>query len=208
MILNRIAFPATIVAAIVLASAIPSHAQIENQLKAYTGANATGYLKPLADAFGADLNDGLFNSAYVPTSGFHLNIELRMMSVIFGPDDETFIATTEGNFTPAQQVVAPTVVGPGDAKIVIGDGGTSFAFPGGFSLHSFALAVPQLRISSLGGTEALVRYFAINTGDVEIGDISLIGFGLRHKSPSTFRRGFRWIWRAGSSTRDSTWAAT
>ena len=45
---------------ILLPAASPSFSQIEDQLSAYTGRNATGYLQPLADAFGADLNDGLF----------------------------------------------------------------------------------------------------------------------------------------------------
>ncbi len=169
-----------VVIILILASASVSFAQIEDQISAYTGINGTGYLQPLADAFGADLNDGLFHSAYIPPTGLHINLELRIMSVIFGDDDKTFSALTEGSFAPEQTVNAPTVVGPGDATLVLGSNGTSFAFPGGFSLHSFALAVPQLRISSFSGTEALIRYFAVNTGDVEIGDISLFGFGIRH----------------------------
>ncbi len=159
---------------------VPSSAQIEDQLKAYTGDNGTGYLQPLADAFGSDLNCGLFHSAHIPETGVHISFGFRVMSVIFGSDDRTFGATTESGFSPKRTTQAPTVVGPGEAVLVDGNGGTQFAFPGGFDLNSFALAVPQLRIGAFRGTEALIRFFAINTGDVELGNISIFGFGLRH----------------------------
>ncbi len=157
-----------------------SNAQIEDQLSAYTGKNATGYLQPLADAFGADLNDGLFQSAFIMKHGFNVRLELRVMGVIFGDDDRTFKAVTESGFTPEQTVEAPTVVGAEKAEFVSGDGGTSFAFPGGFNLHSFAIGVPQLRIGSVFGTEALIRFFSFDTGDTDLGNLRLLGFGLRH----------------------------
>ncbi len=167
-------------AVLVLLLASPVGAQIADQLSAYTGQNATGYLQPLADAFGSDLNSGIFHSAHIPKMGVNVSLEFRIMAVIFSEDDKTFMAKTESGFTPQQTVEAPTVVGSGDATIVPGDAGTRFAFPGGFSLHSFALAVPQLRIGSPMGTQALIRYIAFDAGDVEIGDVSLFGFGIRH----------------------------
>lgn len=180
MILSKRALAALALAAMVVAAGSPAAAQIGDQLSAYTGENAEGYLKPLVDAIGADLNGGLFHTARVPVSGFHIALEIPVVAVLFSDDDATFGAVTEGGFSPEQTVDAPTIIGTGEAVIVAGDEGTSFAFPGGFDLNSFALAVPQLRIGSYMGTEALIRYIAINTGDVEIGDISLMGFGLRH----------------------------
>jgi hypothetical protein len=176
--------------ALALAVASPAAAQIGDQLSAYTGDNAVGYLTPLADAIGADLNSALYHSAYIPESGLHVSIETRVVGVIFADDQKTFRATTQGGFSPDTTVVAPTVVGPGEAVIVTGDAATEFAFPGGLSLNSFALAVPQIRIGSVKGTEALVRYIAINTGDVEIGDIALYGFGLRHSISQYLKPGF------------------
>jgi hypothetical protein len=174
----------------VLAAGSPAAAQIEDQLSAYTGANAEGYLQPLVDAIGTNLNGGLYHSARIPVSGFHVSLETPVVAVLFADDDATFEAVTEDGFTPEQTVDAPTVIGAGEATIVEGDEGTSFAFPGGFDLNSFALAVPQLRIGNYMGTEALVRYIAVNTGDVEIGDISLIGFGLRHNINQYFGEDF------------------
>jgi hypothetical protein len=175
---------------LVLALASPAAAQIGDQLSAYTGENATGYLTPLADAIGADLNGALYHSAYIPESGFHMSLETRVVGVIFADDQRTFRATTQSGFSPETTVDAPTVVGPGEAVIVLGDAATEFAFPGGFDLNSFAIAVPQIRIGSYKGTEALIRYIAINTGDVEIGDLALYGFGLRHSISQYFEPTF------------------
>lgn len=202
---------------ILLLAAPPSAAQIEDQLSAYTGRNATGYLQPLADAFGADLNDGLYHSAHIPKLGVNISLEFRVMSVLFGDDDRTFNAVTESGFVPEQIVQAPTVVGPGTAVIVSGEGGTRFAFPGGFSLNSFAIAVPQLRIGSFHGTQALIRYFAMDTGDVELGDISLFGIGVRHSIsqylapmfPVDIAGGFFWqSFSLGENTRGSDLIST
>jgi hypothetical protein len=138
----------------------------------------------------ADLNSALYHSAYIPESGLHISVETRVVGVIFADDQRTFRATSQGGFSPETTVDAPTVVGSGEAVIVLGDAGTEFAFPGGFDLNSFAIAVPQIRISSFKGTEALVRYIAINTGDVEIGNLALYGFGLRHSISQYFEPTF------------------
>lgn len=175
---------------VIVALAVPATAQVEDQLSAYTGRNSTGYLQPLADAFGAGLNDAFFRTAYIPPSKVRVSLEVLVMGVIFGDDDRTFSATTEQGFIPETTVSAPTIVGDGKAVIVNGQGGTSFAFPGGFDLNSFGLAVPQIRISSFRGTEAVIRYIAFNTGDAELGDLSLYGLGARHSISQYFDEDF------------------
>jgi len=164
-----------------LLAATPAAAQIEDQLSAYTGVNAEGYLKPLADAFGADLNNGFYHSARIPNRIF-IALEIPVMAVLFGDDDRTFKATTEEPFGPTTTVSnAPTVVGDGDAVFVSGNNNTQFYFPGGFNLNSFALAVPQLRFGTVKGTEGILRLLpGIDTGDAELGKINLFGIGARH----------------------------
>jgi hypothetical protein len=191
MIVSKRALAALALAAALVAVGSPAAAQIGDQLSAYTGENAEGYLKPLVDAIGTDLNGGLFHTARIPVSGFHISLETPVIAVLFADDEATFEAVTESGFSPEQTVDAPTIIGDGAAVIVVNnDTGAEFPFPGGFDLNSFALAVPQLRIGSYMGTEALVRYIAINTGDVEIGDISLIGFGMRHNINQYFGEDF------------------
>lgn len=188
---------------LIVCLAPPVSAQINDQLSAYTGANATGYLQPLANAFGADLNTGIFRSASIPRMHPTLRLEIEVMSVIFGDGDKTFRAVTENGFTPAQRVEAPTIVGSEKAVLVDGDGGTTYAFPGGFNLHSFALAAPQLRIGGIYGTEAIIRYFALKISgegkeSKDLGDIGLFGLGLKHSisqhiaMPVDVSAGFFW----------------
>jgi hypothetical protein len=175
---------------IVVVLAVPAAGQVEDQLSAYTGRNATGYLQPLADAFGAGLNDAFYRTAYIPESAVRVSLEVLVMGVVFGDDDREFSATTEQGFLPETTIDAPTIVGDGEAVIVHGLGGTSYAFPGGFDLNSFGLAVPQIRISSFKGTEAVIRYIAFNTGDAELGDLSLYGLGARHSISQYFAEDF------------------
>ncbi len=167
-------------AVLLLFCASPLLAQIEDHISAYTGENATGYLNPLAGAIGTTLNSGLWRSASIPKAGFTIAIEFPIMGLYFGDDDKTFSATTEAGFSPTQTVDAPTVIGDTEAVLVSGDGGTQFAFPGGFDVGSFALTVPQLRVGAVFGTEAMIRFIAFRIGDSDIGDISLFGLGFRH----------------------------
>jgi hypothetical protein len=162
-------------------------AQIEANLGAYTGDNAEGYLKPLEEGLGAALNDGFFRTAHIAQSGFNFNFEVKTMFVKFSDDDRTFTAKTEPGFYPADDAVeAPTVIGDTLALVVPGNNGTAAVFPGGFDVGSLGIAVPQITVGSVKGTQAIFRYMAFDTGDVEIGDFSLMGFGLRHSLSQYF----------------------
>ena len=180
--MHRAATPRWLLAGgiLLMLAAAPALAQIEDQLSAYTGSNATGYLQPLADALGASLNDGAFASARIPRAGLRVALEVRLMGVYFGDDDRTFRASPEGGFLPDTTVTASTVVGSGEAVFVEGAGGAQFAFPGGLDLNSFGLIVPQLRVGGIMGSEALLRWASFDAGDSELGKVSLLGIGVRH----------------------------
>jgi hypothetical protein len=174
-------------------------AQITDQLQAYTGANAKGYLQPLADAFGVNLNDAFYYSADIPDAGLRFMVEVAIMGYLFDDEDRTFQATTEGGFSPQQTVTAPTAVGSGSVVSVSGGAGTTFNFPGGLGLNSFALAVPQVRFGTFKGTEGLFRFFTMETGETEVGDLTLWGLGARHSisqylpaSPVSLAAGAMW----------------
>jgi hypothetical protein len=171
----------------------PARAQIENNLSAYTGANAKGYLNPLKEAFGAALNSGFFRTADIPRSGLEINLEIKAMIVKFGDSDRTFNGRTEEGFVPATgsapaEATAPTVVGDTHAVLVPGAAGTGAVFPGGLNLKSLGLAVPQLTIGSVAGSQLVVRYVAFDTGDTEIGNLSLFGIGARHSISQYFEK--------------------
>jgi hypothetical protein len=171
------------------ASLVPvaARAQIEDNLSSYTGENGVGYMEPLKNAIGTALNDAAYMSAHIPRAGFRARLSVHAMLVSFGDDDRVFQARTEGYFPSDAMVEAPTIVGDEDAVVYTDPGsGAAFAFPGGFNLDRFGLAVPQLTIGSVAGTEAMIRWIAVDTGDAEIGDVSLFGIGVRHSVSQYF----------------------
>ncbi len=137
---------------------------LDKTITKYQEDNATGYLQPLADAFGANLNSGLNRSAHISKFGFHVNLSLQGM---YSP-----IPEGKKNFTPEGETMeVPTIFGgesPDEDKYLKGLWDTDF----------FPLAVPQLTIGSVMGTEAIIRYFAYENDD--IGEIKLWGWGIRH----------------------------
>jgi hypothetical protein len=167
-------------AVLVLLLASPLTAQIEDHLSAYTGKNAEGYLNPLVSAMGTALNGGIYRSGHIPKTGLNIAIEFPFVGLYFNDDDKYFMGTTEAGFSPETTTQVPTVVGPTGAVIVPGDGGTMFAFPGGFDVGSFAITAPQVRVGSVFGTEAMIRFIAFRIGDSELGDVRMAGFGIRH----------------------------
>jgi hypothetical protein len=172
--------------ALILSLASPVSAQLGEQLSSYTGRNAPGYLEPLVDAFGADMNAGLYHSARIPKRGLYVGVELVYMSAWFSDADRTFTAVTELGFQPEQRVEAPTVVGSGDPVYVDGYAETEYVFPGGFEISSFDFAVPQFRVGADLGTEAVFRLGYIDPGEEDIGNVTLYGVGARHSVSQYF----------------------
>jgi hypothetical protein len=88
-------------------------------------------------------------------------------------------------------VDAPTVIG--DTQSVTADhqtvGGLTFAYPGGFDMEHFGVAVPQLTIGNVLGTRAMVRYISLSFGDEDLGDLNFFGIGAQH-SVSQYLPGF------------------
>lgn len=152
---------------------------IEDFVSRYSKANGSGYLQPLADVFGANFNTGLFHSAHIKKMGFQIYLGV-VTSTSFIPDKrKTFTATTEGNFAPVKTAVVPTVLGPAKAVNVSGNNGTVYVFPGGLDVSMLPLAVPQLTVGSVFGTDVTVRYFGYNINK-DIGHLTVFSWGLRH----------------------------
>lgn len=161
----------------------PGYSQ-EDFISAYTGENGKMYLQPLGDALGANFNSNMFHSAIIPRMGFTLEIGIATTSVFVAEKDKTFQARPDPSFSPANPsqvpVTVPTVFGDTRSVTLQGEGGTATSFPGGVGLNALPLAVPQLRIGAVFGTDLTLRYFAFNIGEEDIGDLNLFGFGIRH----------------------------
>ncbi|MFP4048195.1 MAG: DUF6588 family protein [Bacteroidales bacterium] len=156
------------------------HSQdFEDFIRKYTDDNGKLYMQPLADAFGANLNSGLYHNARIEINGFQFYLGLTAMMAYVPESNKTFEGTTQGFFSPEQTTVAPTIFGSSEVVEVAGDDGTVYTFPGGLNIDQLPLAAPTLSIGSLYGTNATFRFLAADIGE-DFGKINLFGWGLRH----------------------------
>jgi len=152
---------------------------LEDYVSKYTSENGKGYLQPLADAFGANINSGLYHGARISTFGLNIYLGVETMTALIGDESKLFTAKTEAPFSPETTVRTPTILGSTTGASVTGTGGTVYNFPGGLDLDKLPLAVPQVTVGSFLGTEAMLRYIDVTIDD-NIGNVKLLGFGARH----------------------------
>ncbi len=173
---------ATLALAAAVLTATPASAQLADNLSSYAQDNALLYLEPLKNAIGSGLSDGLFASGGVATGTVpRVRLTLSAMLISFSDEDRVFQPVAPAGFPgDVSGIEAPTVIGAETGPSVIDSGsGASFSFPGGLDIDRLPLAAPQLTVG-LRGLEASLRYFSIDTGDDELGDISLFGLGGRY----------------------------
>ena len=159
--------------------------EIDQLVSKYTQENGAKFMQPLADAVGANFNSGLIHSAKIREMGFQMYLGIVTTTAFISDKKKTFTAVPEGLFEPKNPVEVPTLFGPSENVVVNGDGGTQYVFPGGLNLRMLPLAMPQLTIGSVYGTDLTIRYFAVNLGE-DVGKLNLFGWGLRHNISQYF----------------------
>ncbi|MFO7655953.1 MAG: DUF6588 family protein [Bacteroidales bacterium] len=152
---------------------------IEGLVSKYTEENGKGYLQPLADAFGATFNSGLFHSAKLKKNGFQLYLGVSTSVAFIGDKRKTFSATTQNFANPEITTEAPTIFGPSKSVSVSGPGGTAYVFPAGMNVKMVPFAVPQLSVGSLYGTDLTLRFVSFSINE-DLGNVQLFSWGLRH----------------------------
>lgn len=159
-----------------------SQGSLENALKQFSGPAAEGYMQPVADLFGANMNSGFYHSAQMSRWGFHLSFDIVGMVSMVGDDQKTFDAPAPAGFTPTTFKTATIFGGKGteisDATL------PALKYKGSdgvFNTGNFPLAVPQLSIGYIYGTEFIARYvFIPKIGEEIIPSSTLWGIGARH----------------------------
>jgi len=140
--------------------ASPAHSQsdLEKALQQFSGDQVSGYLQPLSDLFGANMNSGYFHSAAIPTVGLTLKVELVAMGGLVGDKQKSYTAKAPAGFNPSTFSTATVFGGTGST---VTDANTHFTFRGSdgvFNTPIFPFATPQIRVGSIFGTEAVIRY--------------------------------------------------
>jgi hypothetical protein len=179
-LLRTVALGAVICALTV--SGATAQTDLETALKQYNSSSVTGYIQPVADLFGADMHAGYYHNAWIAESGFSLGFDIIVMGSIVDDAQKYYTASAPAGFTPSTFKTAT----------IFGDKGTSITnstnpvleykgSDGIVKTSIFPLAVPQIRIGSLYGSDLTLRFVAIpNIGDNKFPKITLWGAGLRH----------------------------
>lgn len=164
------------------AAAQDGKSELEEILEQFSGENAQGYVQPLADLFGSNMNSGWFRSAYVPDEGLHISVEIVGMGARVTDGHRSYLATTPPGFNPEAFTTATIFGGPGTVVSDADNPGLTYGGSDGIVDASwFPGIAPQLRIGSLAGTEFIGR-FATTVGidEQDIPSITLWGAGARH----------------------------
>lgn len=169
----------------VLLSVSPAHAQsqLEVTVQQFSADEVKGYVQPLGDMFGANMNAGLYHSAAMPTDGFHLRIDIIGMVSMVRDEHRMYDASLPAGFVPngGSYKTATVFGGRGTTFKDVNSGLEYKGSDGIFSTNIFPLLVPQATIGTFLGTEASIRY--ISTPPLSGGKLpnsTLWGVGVRH----------------------------
>lgn len=167
-----------------LVSAVSAQS-VEERLQKFGTGYAKGYMQPFVNAFGANLNSGIFHTADVST-GIDVYVGAKFMFALIPNDAKKFKADLSdlNYYRPTNKYQTPV-----ETPTIFGDKGTvvpGSPIPGdtlkladGVNLDLFPLAVPHIALGNFMGTRAIFRYFpATKIGD--FGEFSFLGFGLQH----------------------------
>ncbi len=153
--------------------------QVDKNLGSFPMSAAKGYIQPLIDVMGANLNSGLYHSASMSKLfGFYIGIKGM---VVFVPSSmKEFTAELGSDYNPSS-VKTATVLGETDGgkTVVYKPINKNVELPGGIGLSAVPLAVPQASFSTMN-SEILVRFIPSIKINDDVGNINLFGIGLGH----------------------------
>jgi hypothetical protein len=151
---------------------------VTDALKQLSSENVRGYVQPIIDGFGANLNSGLYHSPRLSEGGFHARIEIIGSGMLITDRERSYFATPPAPFDQ-EPVRTATILG-GLGSTLTGPGGVEYQFQNGqIRADLFGLGTPQLTVGNFFGTEAIVRY-AVVPSVKDFPRSSLVGYGGRH----------------------------
>ena len=138
------------------------------------------YFTPMAESFGAGLNNGWYNTAKPHSlGGFDLTFTLN--TVLIPSSAKTFNIKDAGGTTfTSNETEASTILGSSDkTEMTYTNSNTNFNMPGGFPTPAMPLPMIQAGIGLIKNTAIDIRYMPMmNVGDNF--NVNLFGVGLKH----------------------------
>jgi hypothetical protein len=174
------ALVAALLVALIAPSAAVAQSDVENAIKFYGEGNIRGFIQPLADLYGADINSGFFHSAAVPAEGFHFNIDFVGAGSIVSDEEKMFTANLPAGFTETT-TEQPTILGPRATLVTDPSGAQYKGSDGMVDASLFSYGVGQVTLGAVQGTEAFLRFLASpELGSGKFPKTTLFGGGIRH----------------------------
>jgi len=156
-------------AILVFASILSAQIPLAEKIKQISQNLIEGYTQPVVTAFGTGISTGLFHSAAShKTLGFDFGVRAMWIqipqSMKYFRQAEVAVCSLAGNTLVYDTLFidsASTIVGPETRTDVTTTGnavGIPPFIPGGFNVSGVPLAMPQLNVGLIFGTEAAIRY--------------------------------------------------
>jgi hypothetical protein len=157
-----------------------AQSDLEKTLQQFGATEVKGYIQPLADLFGANMNAGMFHDAEIPRTGFHFSFELVGMGAMVGDNQKNYTLNSPAGFNPATFSTATMFGGKRDSVVDTKTNLKYFGIADGFVNTSiFPLGAPQVTIGDIYGTRAIIRLVA--TPSMKgFPSATLWGLGLQH----------------------------
>ncbi len=153
--------------------------QVDQNLVKFPESAAKGYIQPLVDVMGANVNAGLYHTASMSKLfGFYIGV--KGMAVFVPSSMKSFTAELGSDYNPSS-VNTATVLGDknGGARTRYQNIQEDVNLPGGIGLKIVPLAVPQVSVSTMN-SEILVRFVPSVKINDDVGSVNLFGVGLGH----------------------------
>jgi len=158
----------------------PSQSQntFEQTIEQLSSDNVQGFIQPMLDSFGANMNSGFPGSARIKTRGLTFRVQFIGIGTLIGDAEKTYMATPPAPF--AQDPVETATVFGGEGTSVQHQSGIQYKFQNGqVDTRVMPFAVPQLTVGDVFGTQLSFRYAPIPSID-DFPEINLFGLGVRH----------------------------
>lgn len=157
---------------------------IEEKLQKFGEDTATGYIQPLVNSFGANLNTGFYNSAKV-LKPFRPQLTFNLMATMIPEDAKKFKINRPDTIYAEENIETSTLFGDENGGTFHGNNYygvqvDSLTMPGGFNLDAVPLVVPQLALGLPFGNEVQLRYMPKYKVSDDFGNIEYLGIGLKH----------------------------
>jgi hypothetical protein len=151
---------------------------LEDAIQQLNSDNVRGYLQPFVNSVGANFNSGFYHTADI-SDAVKIQLQVIAMGTLIGPAEKNYFGTAPQGYsqTPVQTA---TVFGGSGATINGPAPGLTYHFQNGqVKTDIVPLAVPQVTIGNIFGTQAIIRYAPLPAMN-DIPKITLAGGGLRH----------------------------